>query len=82
MCIPQPAIPFVVPLQPFQALCSGRGGEIDVSYIRCLDGWVPEDFELWDLAEDGVRKVHPSARVKLLDNFREDTFPTHFVNAR
>ena len=82
MCIPQSAILFVVPLQPVQALRSGRGGKIDVPYIRCLNGRVPEDFELWALAEDGVFEVQPSARVKLLDDFREDTFHTHFFNAR
>ena len=82
MRITQPAIPFVFRPHPSQALRSGRGGEIDVPYIRCLGGRVPEAFELWDLAEDGVREVHPSTRVKLLDNFREDTFHTHFFNAR
>ena len=51
MRIPQPDIPFVVPPHPVQALRSGRGGEIDVPYIRCLDGQVPEAFELWDLTE-------------------------------
>ena len=55
MCLPQPVIPFRVPLQPVQALCSGRGGEIDVPYIRCLDVRVPKAFEIWALAEDGVR---------------------------
>ena len=82
MRIPQPAISFVVPPHPVQALRSGRGGKIDVPYIRCLDGWVPEDFVLWALAEDRVCDVHSSARVKLLDYFREDNFHTHFFNAR
>ena len=82
MRTPQPAIPFVVPPHLVQALRSGRGGKIDVPYIRCLDGRVPKDFEHWALAEDKVREVHPSARVKLLENFREDTFHTHFFNAR
>ena len=82
MRIPQPAIPFVVPPNPVQALCSGRGGEIDVPYICCLGGRVPEAFELWAFDEDVVREVHPYARVKLLDDFREDTFYSHFFNAR
>ena len=82
MRIPQPVTPFHDPPQPVQALRSGRGGKIDIPYIRCLDGWVPEAYELWDLTEDGVFEVHPSARVRLLDYFREDTFHTHFFNAR
>ena len=82
MQIPEPAIPFVVPLHPVQALCSGRGDEIDVPFICCLDGRVIEAFELWAVAEDGVREVYPSARVKLLDDFREDTFHIHFFNAQ
>ena len=55
MRIPQPPIPFVAPTYPVQALCSGRGGKIDVLYIRCLDGWVPNAYELWVLSEDVVR---------------------------
>ena len=43
---------------------------------------MPEAFELLALAEDGVREVHLSSRVKLLDYFREDTFHTHFSNVR
>ena len=82
MHIPHPAIPFVVPSHPSKALCSGRGVEINVPYICCLDGQVPEAFQLWDFAEDGVFQVHLYARVKLLDYFREDTFYSHFFNAR
>ena len=52
ICVSQPIIPFVVPPQPVQFLCSGRGGEIDVPYIRSIDGRVPEAFELWDLSEE------------------------------
>ena len=82
MRIPQPVTPFRVSPQPVQSLRSGRGGKINVLYIRCLDGRVHEAFKLWALAEGGVREVHPSARVKLLDDFREDNFHTHFFNAR
>ena len=78
MRIPQPIIPFRSPPQPFQVICSGRGGKIDVPYIRCIDGRVPKVYELWVLDEDRVREVHPSARVNLLSKFREDTFHTHF----
>ena len=82
MRITQPVPPFRVPLQPIQALCSGRCGKTNVPYIRCIDGWVPEAYERWALAEDGVREVHLSAKVRLLDDFREDTFHTYFFNAR
>ena len=82
MRVPHPIILFCAPLQPFQVICSGRGGEIDVPYIRCLVGWVPKAYELWDLAKDGFCEVHPYARVELLSDFREDTFHTHFFNAR
>ena len=65
MCVPQTIITFRAPPQPIQVLRSGRGGEIGVPYIRCLGGWVPETYELWALAKDGVHEVHPYARVKL-----------------
>ena len=82
MRLPQNKIPFRAPPQPIQVLCSGRGELIDVPYICCLDGRVPGAYELWDLAEDGVCEVHPYARVRLLSEFREDIFHTHFFNAR
>ena len=74
MHIPQPIIPFRSPLQPVTVLSSGSTDVINVPYIRCLNGRVPEAFELWDLAEDRVREVHPYARVKLRSEFIEDTF--------
>ena len=43
---------------------------------------MPKAFELWALADDRVSEVHLSARFKLLDDFREDNFHTHFFNAR
>ena len=80
MRLPQPIIPFRAPTQPVQVLCSGKGGKINVLYISCLNVWVPEVYAFWDLAEDGVREVHPYARVKLFSEFREDTFHTQFFN--
>ena len=81
MRVPQPIIPFRAPTQPVQVLRSGRGGKIEVTYIRCLNGPVPETYELWDIAEEGVREVQPSARVRLLENFREDIFtPTYSMH--
>ena len=82
MRLPQPITPFRDPSQTVQVIHYGRGGEIDVPYIRCLDGRVLEAFELWALEEDGVREVHPYARVKLLSKFREDNFHTHFFNSQ
>ena len=63
MCLTQPGIPVFVPLRPAQALRYGRGGEIEVAYIRCIDGREPEAFGLWVFAEDGICKIHPYARV-------------------
>ena len=82
MRIPQPGIPEVVPPHPVQDLCSGRGGEIDVMYIRCIEGREPEVFELWAFAEDGIRKIHLYARVQISDDFVGETFYSHFLNAR
>ena len=82
MSLPHPNIGFLAPLQPVQILCSGIGGEIDSPYIRCLDGRVTSTYELWVLAEDRVREVYPYAIVRLLSEFREDTFHTNFFNAR
>ena len=43
---------------------------------------MPEAYELWALTEDGVREVHLYSGFILLSDFREDTFHTHFFNAR
>ena len=45
-----------------------------VRCIVCINGWVPEKYKLWRLNGAGVREVHPTARIKLLDVFAEDTF--------
>ena len=82
MRLTQPIIYLRAPTQPVQFLRSGRADEINVPYIRCLDGRVPEAYEVWDLAEDGFHEFHPYARVRLLSEFREDTFHTHFFNLR
>ena len=70
MRIPQTIIPVRAPPQPVTVLCSGSNDKIEVPYIRCLDGRVPECYELWALAEDGVREVHPYARIGLFSEFR------------
>ena len=82
MRTPQPITPVRAPPQPVTVLQYGSADVIKVLYIRCLNGWVPEDFELWDLADDGVYKFHPYAIVKLRSEFSEDTFQTFFFNSR
>ena len=50
--------------------------------IFCLHGRVPERYELWSLNAQGFREVHLFARVKLFDDFAEDTFRSTFFNSR
>ena len=77
-----PIIPGHAPPDPVWFFCSGSDDTIkSVSYIVCLHGRVPKRYELWSLNASGVRKVHPFARVRLLDNFREDTFQNFFFNS-
>ena len=47
-------------------------------YIVCINGRIPEKYELWRLNGAVVRKVLPTARIKLLDVFAEDTFRSIF----
>ena len=51
-----------------------------LAYIVCLHGRVPEKYKLWSMNDQGVREVHPFARVRLFDNFTEDSFRTTFYN--
>ena len=81
MHIPQPIFPVCAPPQPVTVLWSGSIDALEVPYIQCLNGHVPEAFEVWALAEGGVCEVHQYARVKLLSGFRKDTFHTHLFNA-
>ena len=82
MRIPQPEWTDVILPRTAQAIRSGRGVEIEIAYIRCIDGREPEAFELWDFSEDGIHEVHPFARVQIKDDLTKDTFYTHFFNAR
>ena len=82
MRIPQPGIPEVIPPRPVQVLRSGRGGKIEVAYIRCIDGREPVAFELWDFTEDGIHEVHPYIWIQISDDFTEDTFYSQIFNAR
>ena len=65
-----------------QALCSFRVGKDGVWFTHCVDGLEPEIHELWNFAEDGTRKVHPFARIKISDNFSGETFHTDFVSTK
>ena len=53
-----------------------------INYIVYLNGRVSERYEVWILNAQGVREVHPIARVKHFDAFAEDTFWTTFYNSR
>ena len=53
-----------------------------VSYIVCLNGRVPERYEVWRLNRDRVHEVHPTARVKLFTLFDENTFRSTFYDSR
>ena len=82
MLIPQPIIPVHSPPQPVTVLRYGSADVTEVPYISCLNGRIPEDFELWALADDGVCEVHQYAIVKLRSEFSEDTFQTFFFNSQ
>ena len=78
-----PDVPVCGPPDPVLVHYSGSGYGIDrVTYIVCLHGQVPERYELWGMNEKGICKVHPFARIRLLDYFREDTFQTTSFNSR
>ena len=53
-----------------------------VSYIVCINVWVPERYEVWSLNAQGVREVHLTDRVKLFDLFYEDTFRSTLYDSR
>ena len=78
-----PIVPVRAPPDPVRVLHSGSDDNIkQVTYIVCLNGWLPEMYELCDLNAQGVCEVHPFARVQIFDDFREDTFKTFFFNSR
>ena len=53
-----------------------------VSYIVCINGQVPERYEVWCLNGHRVREVHLTARVKLFTLFDENTFWSTFYDSR
>ena len=82
MRTPKPGWADVILLRTAQAIHSGRGDEIDIAYICCIDTREPEAFKLWAFAEDGLSEVHLFARVQIKDDFTEDILYTKFFNAR
>ena len=82
MRMPQPTIPICDPLQLVAVIWSVSADAIEVLYIRCHNGRVPEVFELWALADDKVCEVQPYAIFMIFSDFREDTFQTFFFNAQ
>ena len=78
-----PIVPVCVPTYPVRVLYSGSDDTIEqVPYIFCLNGRVPEMYKLWSLNAQGVCEVHPFARVRLFDDFIEDSFKTFFFDSR
>ena len=76
-------VPLCGPPDPILFHYSGNNDYINqVTYIVFLHGRVPKGYELWSLNAQGVREIHPFARILLLDDFREDTFQTTFFNSQ
>ena len=53
-----------------------------VCYSVCLNGRVPERYEVWRLNRHGVREVHLTDRVKLFTLFDENTFQSTFYDSQ
>ena len=53
-----------------------------VSYIVCINGRVPERYEVWCLNGHGFREVHLTDRVKLFTLFDENTFRSTFYDSQ
>ena len=76
-------VPVRGPLDPVLVHYSSSDASIaPVTYTVCLHGRVPERYELWSMNAQGFREVHPFARVRIFDNFYEDTFRNNFFNSR
>ena len=71
------------PLDPVFVCYPGSNAAASlIKYIVCLNGRVPERYEVWSLNTHGVREVHPTTQVKLFDLFAEYTFRSTFFNLR
>ena len=67
------------PPDPILVRYPGRGAAASLlAYIVCMHGRVPDKYKLWSMNAQGVREVHPLVRVRLFDNFTEDTFRATF----
>ena len=53
-----------------------------VSYIVCINGWVPERYEVWCINRHIVCEVNLTAQVKLFTLFDENTFRSTFYDSR
>ena len=73
---------FEAPHSTVQILISGRGGEVDPWFTRCIEGHKTDIYELWTLSDDVICEVHPYARVQISNNIIGETFHTHFFNAK
>ena len=66
---------FGLPDRVFVCYPGSDAAASSIKYIVCLNGPVPERYEVWSLNAQGVREVHPIARVKLLDAFADIALP-------
>ena len=68
---------------PDLVLVSDAGSDVaapSVSYIVCINGRVPERYEVWCLNGQEVCEVHLTAQVKLFTLFYENTFRIIFYD--
>ena len=78
-----PIVPVCAPPDPILVHYSGSDDSIDrVTYIVCLYGRLPKRYKLWSLNDQGFFEVLPFPRMRLLDDFRADTFQTNFFTSR
>ena len=69
------------PSDPILVRSPGSGAAASsLAYIVCLHGRVREKYELWSMNAQGVCEAHLFARVRLFNDFTEDTFRTTFYN--
>ena len=70
---------------PYPVLVSYAGSNAaapSVSYIVCINGRVPERYEVWCLNRHGFCEVNLTARVKLFTLFDENTFRSILYDSR
>ena len=78
----KPVVFEVFPPRTVQRLSSGRGGEGNVWYTRCIEGWEPKIYELWTFAEGVSGEAYMFAQVQISNDFSGETFHTHFSNEK